>query len=160
LVLGESYVLAGESERAIEILTQAVELEPRFGATYYYLGRAFLTGGRLSEAYDAIVNKSFIEYGSQPEVTTIAYVLAEELAVAGEYEKMVVVYEHLAKFESRNARAHSALAIGYVLADRPEDAIRAAQKAAELDPGFAPEAAVFIQAIQEGKIDELKQSAF
>ncbi|MBI2050368.1 MAG: O-antigen ligase family protein [Parcubacteria group bacterium] len=160
LVLGESYVLAGESERAIEILKQAVELEPRFGATYYYLGRAFLTSGDLSEAYDAIVNKSFIEYGRQPEVTTIAYVLAEELAAAGEYQKMVTVYEHLAKFEPRNARAYSALAIGYVLADRYEDAIRAAQKAAELDPGFAPEAAVFIQAIRDGNISELKQSAF
>lgn len=160
LVLGESYVLAGESEKAIEVLEQAVALEPRFGSTYYYLGRAFLTNGELDKAYDAIVNKSFIEYRRQPEVLTIAFVLAEELSRAGEYEKMVVVYEHLARFKPRDARVYSALAAGYVLADRLEDAISSAQKAAELDPGFAPEAAAFIRAIQEGRIEELKESLF
>jgi hypothetical protein len=48
-----------------------------------------------------------------------------------------------------------------VLADRPHDAISAAQKAAEIDPdGFAQEADLFIQLIQEGRIEELKKSAF
>lgn len=160
LVLGESYVLAGESAKAIEILTRAVNLEPSFGSTYYYLGRALLTDGQLDAAYDAIVNKSFVEYRRQPEVLTIAFILAEELAATGEYQRMVVVYEHLARFKPRDARVHSALAAGYVLADRLEDAIGAAQKAAELDPGFAPEAAAFIQAILDGRADELKQSLF
>ncbi|MBI2637002.1 MAG: O-antigen ligase family protein [Parcubacteria group bacterium] len=160
LVLGESYVLADESEKAIEILNQAASLEPDFSGTYYYLGRAFLTNGELDKAYDAIVNKGFIERGYWPENNTIAFVLAEELANAGEYEKMVTTYEHLSRFEYRNPRVFSALATAYVLGDRLVDAITAAQKAAELDPSFAPEAAFFIQAIREGRIDELKQGAF
>ncbi len=160
LVLGESYVLADESEKAIEILEQAASLEPDFSGTYYYLGRAFLTNGELDKAYDAIVNKGFIERGYWPENNTIAFVLAEELANAGEYGKMVTTYEHLARFEYRNPRVFSALATAYVLGDRLVDAITAAQKAAVLDPSFAPEAAAFIQAIEEGRIDELKQDAF
>jgi len=160
LILGESYVLAGESEKAVEVLEQAVRLEPKFSATYYYLGRALLTNGQLEEAYDAIVNKAFIERNYHPENNTIAFVLAEEMATAGEYKKMVMVYQYLIVFEPRSARVYSALAIAYVLADQPEDAIRAAQKAAELDPSFAAESRVFIQAIQDGRIDELKQSAF
>ncbi len=159
LVLGEAYVLSGEEEKAIEIIQQAIALEPNFRGTYYYLGRAFLSNGELDKAYDAIVNKGFIERKHQPEENTIAFVLAEELARAGEYEKMVVTYEYLARFEPRNARVQSALAAAYLLADRLDNAIAAAQKAAEFDPKFAPEAAAFIRAIGEGRIEELKRGA-
>jgi len=160
LILGETYVLAGESEKAVEVLEQAVALEPAFKATYYYLGRALLTNGELLKAYDSIVNKAFIERKYVPEESMIAFVLAEELGVAGEYDKMITVYEYLVKFKPTDARVRSALAIAYVLADRYEDAIFAAQKATELDPSFAQEAAAVIQAIQDGRIDELKASAF
>ncbi|PIZ81558.1 MAG: hypothetical protein COY02_01405, partial [Parcubacteria group bacterium CG_4_10_14_0_2_um_filter_41_6] len=160
LILGETYVLAGESEKAVEVLEQAVALEPAFKATYYYLGRALLTNGELLKAYDSIVNKAFIERKYVPEESMIAFVLAEELGVAGEYGKMITVYEYLVKFKPTDARVRSALAIAYVLADRYEDAIFAAQKATELDPSFAQEAAAVIQAIQDGRIDELKASAF
>jgi O-antigen ligase/tetratricopeptide (TPR) repeat protein len=160
LILGETYVLAGESEKAAEILEQAVALEPDFKGTYYFLGRALLTNNELERAYDAIVNKGFIERKHRPEDNTIAFVLAEELALTGEFEKMVITYEHLARFEPKDARVHSALAAAYVLADRPIDAINAAQKAAEIDSSFADQAAVFIRAIEEGRIDELKESVF
>ena len=161
LVLGETYVLAREDEKAIAILKKAVELEPKFSTTYYFLGRAYLTNGDLDKAYDEIVNKGFVERGYYPEDNTIAFVLAEELAFAGEYDKMVSLYEHIARYEFSDARVHSALASSYVLADRPHDAISAAQKAAEIDPdGFAQEADLFIQLIQEGRIEELKKSAF
>ena len=160
LLLGETYVLAGESQKAIEVLQQAVDLEPRFRASYYYLGRALLADGKLDEAYDAIVNKGFIERGYEPKENMVAYVLAEELGYAGEYKKMVTVYEYLAKFDPMNARLQSALAIAYVLDDEFEEAVLAAQKASELDPGFAKEAEIFIRAIQEGRIEELKKSAF
>jgi tetratricopeptide (TPR) repeat protein len=160
LILGETYVLAGESQKAVEVLNEAVALEPQFRATYYYLGRAQLTNGELDKAYDTIVNKGFIERGYEPEENFVAFVLAEELGKAGEYEKMVIVYEYLAKFEPLDARVQSALAMAYVLDDKYEKAISAAQKATELDPSFAKEAEYFIQAIQEGKIDELKTNAF
>jgi len=160
LVLGETYVLAGEDAKAVEILKQAVALEPDFNATYYFLGRALLTNNELEQAYEIIVNKGFIELNYYPEDTTIVYALAEELAKAGEYEKAVTVYEYLTRIDYADARDYSALAASYVLADRPLDAISAAQKAAELDPSFAQEAALFIQAIEEGRIEELKKSAF
>lgn len=160
LVLGESYVLARDDRKAIEIMEQAVALEPDFRGTYYFLGRAFLTNGQLDQAYDAIVNKGFIQRGHRPEDNTIAFVLAEELAKAGQYEKMVTTYEYLAKFDAENARVFSALAAGYVLADRLAEAVKAALKAAELDPNFRQEAEFFVQAIEEGRIEELKQAAF
>lgn len=158
LVLGETYVLAGESKKAIEIIEKAVALEPDFGGTYYYLGRAYLADGQLERAYDAIIIEGLGQPRYWPEDDSITFVLAEELGKAGQYEKMTIVYEYLARFQPKNARVFSALAAAYVLSDRPADAIKAAKKAAELDPSFRGEADSFIQAIEEGRIEELKKS--
>lgn len=160
LTLGETYVFAREDQKAIDAIKQALSLEPEFGGSYYYLGRAYLSIGDIEKAYDAMVVRGFIEHKHNPGDLVFAYVLAEALAGAGEYEKMVTTYEQIARIDYLDPRAFSALSAGYVLVNRFDDAITAAQKAAELDPGFAPEAAAFIQAIQEGRIEELKQSVF
>jgi len=52
----------------------------------------------------------------------------------------------------------ASLAAAYLQLDQYDKAIEAAQLAASLDPSFAPDAELFIKAIQSGQIEELKKS--
>jgi|GEM_PF-911403 len=160
-VLGESYVIAQEPAAAIDILQKAVDLNSTFGASYYYLGRAYLTAGDLEKGYDSIINKALGENHYAPDNNIVLLALGEALAAKGKYSQVKTVYEVVVKRETdkkTKAQFLAALAAAYVQVNDKDKAIAAAQQAAELDPSFAEEANYFIEMIQAGRIEELKQS--
>jgi tetratricopeptide (TPR) repeat protein len=53
LALGNAYLAAGEHERAIAQLREAVAREPQYSAAWKALGKALAEAGRASEALDA-----------------------------------------------------------------------------------------------------------
>ena len=160
-ILGESYILADKTEDAIGILKKAVELNSTFGASDYYLGRAYLVKGDLAMAYDSIVNKSLGEKHYTPENNTILLALSDALAAKGKYSQVIPIYESVIKRATNKktkAQFLAALAAAYVQIDDSDKAIASAQEAAELDPSFAEEADYFINMIRAGRIEALKQS--
>jgi Tfp pilus assembly protein PilF len=48
--LGTEYLKVGDTNRALEHLTKAVEKDPSYSAAWKLLGRAFAEGGRPEEA--------------------------------------------------------------------------------------------------------------
>ena len=159
-ILGESLILDNQNKEAIDVLERAVELNPNFGASYYFLGRAYVVDGQIDKGYDFMINKALVEslFKHTPQDNRLLLYLSETIAKTGDYKKVVEIYKQLIKISPNDVNMLASLAAAYVQIDEFDLAIQTAQKAAILDPSFAPEADYFIQMIQEGKIDELKEA--
>ena len=152
--------MSDQNKEAIKILEKAVEINPEFGASYYFLGRAYAADGQIEKGYEYMVNMALnnAKYPHAPQDKRILLSLSQTMAQKGDYEKVVEIYKYLIKFKFASADTWASLAAAYVQIGEYENAIQAAQKAASLDASFGSDANNFIQMIQDGKIEELKQA--
>lgn len=157
-ILGESYVIAGDNKKAIEILGKAVGLNPSFGASDYYLGRAYLADNEPDLAYDYIISRAIKEKKYLPQNNLILMSLAGRLVDKKSYDKVIEVYQAILKFEPNNSDVMAALAAVYLAIDDYDKAMATARRAAEINPALAEETAIFIKLIQSGQIEKLKQA--
>jgi tetratricopeptide (TPR) repeat protein len=101
-----------------------------------------------------------VEFVHGPQDPTLLLSLSEAFVEKGDYERVIAIYKHIINIPNLPSVSalYAALAAAYVQVDELDLAVEAAQKAAELDPDFAREAEYFIQLIEEGRIDELKET--
>lgn len=157
-VLGESYIIAEDNKPAIEILEKAVELNPSYNASYYYLGRAYLADGQPDKAYEFLINQAIKAKGYQPQNSLILMSLAGELIDRKSYGEVIEVYLAILEFQPKNSDIMAALAAVYLQVDDYDKAIEFARKAAEINPAMADETKTFINLIESGQAEKLKQA--
>jgi len=156
-LLGEGYIISGQADRAVEVLEKALNLNPKFKASYYYLGRAYLDNNELDKAYDYIINKAVKEMQYEVLNNNLLIPLSQKLAEAGQYDRVIDVYDAILKYNPNMAQIQAAQAAAYIQIDEFDKAIEAAQKAAEIDPSFEAETNLLIDLINSGDIESLKK---
>ena len=155
--MGESYIISSRAEKAVEILEKTLDLNPKFKASYYYLGRAYLENNELAKAYDYIINKAVKEMQYEILNNNVLIPLSQELAKDEQYEKVIEVYDAILKYSPEQAQIHAAKAAAYIQINEPEKAIEAAKQAAQIDPSFEAESNLLIELINSGDIESLKE---
>jgi O-antigen ligase len=157
-VLGETYILADEPEKARDILEQALALNQEFPESYYYLGRAYLATGEIDKGYDFIINQAIGSFGYAPPNDRVLLLLAQEYLQKNDYVKLVRIYEELWKTNKKNVSVAASLAAAYIQLDRFDEAAAMVEEAVKLDSSFSSEAAWILEKIQKGQFQELKES--
>ena len=97
------YSQAGETEKAIEVYTEAIEADPRDARAYYYVGKAYASLGRLDEARGMLENAMYLN----PNYTPFA-LLSIGVAFAGAGR-----FPEASEYFGRAVKADPGLAIGY-----------------------------------------------
>jgi O-antigen ligase/cytochrome c-type biogenesis protein CcmH/NrfG len=156
-VLGESYIISDQPAQAVAILQQALALNPKYKDGYYFLGRAYLADQETDQAYKYIIEDAIGKMAYNRASSEILIMLSQELAKAREYQKVIEVYLTILHFEPDNSQVMASLAAAYLQLDQYDQAISYARQAAALDSAFAPEAQTFIDYIESGRAEELKQ---
>lgn len=141
LVMARAYHQKGETEEAVESLTQAIRLDPDDGSLYMLLHRVCIEGGRPALAIDAL--ERLFTSSSANWNARVALGWAYESADSTDSERAARGLEFLeeAVAEPGDASDHALafarhqLAKSYLLRDRFEDAAQVLESSLEFDPG-------------------------
>mgnify|MGYP001596015075 FL=1 len=138
------YLNRKDYARAVEYFKKAVELNPRVGVSYWYLGFTEKERGNYAESAK-IVEKAF-ENGYAPSKNDFGF-LVELYSRLNDKPKIVRTYEWLVVAEPKNAQFFASLAAAYAQVGRIDDALNAARKAVVIDPAFIKEAQAFARSL-------------
>jgi len=125
--VGVVYHLAGDSAGAVRVLRRALELDPSFSMTYYFLGGVLRDMGDTSESIEAF-NTAIAKSGGTPEMTAG---LAQAHARAGDVVRARELAAELSAAGTRRHVPHSLLAQVYSSLGETDDALAALERAAD-----------------------------
>lgn len=157
-ILGETYNISGNPQKAIETLNKAIELNPNFAATYYYLGRAYLGIGDFDKAYDLISSKAINEMGYVPAENSFILAIADHYVNIGNLNKAIQLYQQALTKNPNDQKILASLTVAYIQKGDGENAKIYALKAKQADPQFGQEADIIIKMIDSGQISELQKA--
>ncbi|HXA50571.1 MAG TPA: tetratricopeptide repeat protein, partial [Candidatus Acidoferrum sp.] len=128
---------AANADRAAELLTKAIELDPRSALPYAGLAEAQIQkadrgdGANWLDAAQATVAKAVsINPDSIPVLLASGFVLQK----SGQYERAIQLLTRATEREPGNAEAWRRLALCYVGAGRPDEAVATYQRAIQAQP--------------------------
>lgn len=159
-------------EEGFAELEKAKELSPNKQSIYFAMGLSFINQKKYQEALDLFKTAYELEpkYDKAREFYALSALyarqdnLADELLEGeipadvnflsiykntGQFDKMILVAEKLAKQNSNDPQSFITLAAAYYEVGRNSDAITQLEKAIELDPNFKEQGEGFIKAIKE-----------
>jgi tetratricopeptide (TPR) repeat protein len=141
--VAQAYLNKKDFATAQKYFAEALELNPETKVAAWYLGMAYIDSGEVLKGLQ-IIEESGFDYGSS-EVMLLRMVSA--LLETGNFWKVTELYEKLVMIQPNNPQYYASLAVSYAKIGKIPDAVAAAQRAAQLDPSFAPEAQAFINSI-------------
>ena len=132
--LGRAYYQRKEFAKAAEQLRQGLGADDE-GNVHYELGMADKQLGRIAEAEAAFKESRKIkaerlakaEITNEPQTTEQQYQLAVSLSQQGKYAEALTWFERLAQANPHSAANQFNLALAYLNAKRPNDAVRVLQ---------------------------------
>jgi Flp pilus assembly protein TadD len=129
--LAKAYAAAGEPRKAIPPLKAAISQSPWDGALYYRLGQLYRQIGENELAKDALGTSSRLKVATAKDVEIL--MRTSELLAAGKGTEALEV--SAAILGRADADPNSLVALGVVLASarRPEEALKAFERASALD---------------------------
>lgn len=140
--VGQVYLNKKDYPNAILQFEKAIELNPKVGISYWYLGAVEMQYGQVEKALAHMTDA--IDHGYS--VTESDY-----LSLAGTYIKrndfphLVRAYEGLVKINPKNPQYLASLAVAYSKVGRIDEAVVAARLAAQVDPSFELDARRFVE---------------
>jgi len=143
-VKAQIYLTRGETEKAIETLKYAVSLNEDYYESTCQLAKVYIILEREAESYaevDKCLDKGGVELFSSASFVKI---LINHYADNKDTDKLIKLHIQLARLEPNDVQAWINLAKLYAQVGRKEEAIEAAQKAAELDPSLKASVERFI----------------
>lgn len=149
ILAGASLLALGKTAEATQQLERAVRLQPREPLARLELAKAYERADNLPGAVDQL--RAVVELS--PQEPENAYQLGNA------YLKLEAwCYSEIRRFKPRSARLHQVLAENYRAQGRQELAIRALQRAAQLEPGLAEIHLALAQAyLDQGKSAEAQK---
>ena len=118
------------SSEAIEVLSQAILLNPNSFDARFYLGRVFYA----TKDYTGAVRELRAASGLKPGHAQARFFLGTALESAGESEAALVEYQELVKIDSRSVYGQVGLGALLVKQGKIDEAIAALKQAVSLDP--------------------------
>lgn len=128
-------------EEGVALLRAVVAIDPTIALPHWYLALALSASGATVEAAEEM-RAALANGHTPPTIEEIQFVI-DVFAEAGQFEDIVPLYQLLIDREPTAAVWHARLAATYATLGKPEVAVAEAQRAAALDPSFAPEAEQF-----------------
>ena len=142
---GEGYALieSGDYEQAIAIFKELAlngKAEDRFN-NYFYLGKSYYQNGQYAEAIAAL-NESLKHTALAPTVNSTSLLpacygwLGAAYYWNGSYPEAVTSYKKAIGLNPKNGQSYSWLARALIHVDQHDDALAAAKRGIELEPGW------------------------
>lgn len=126
---------------------KALDLNPKVNLSWWFLSNAAFQLEKYDEAvYNAEKAIELGYNGYQNSITDLMRLVAI-YEKSGNYQKVLEYYIMAAEEQPQNPQVHASLAVAYAKNGYRDEAIKAAQKAAELDPSFKEEADKFIESL-------------
>ncbi len=148
--LGQTKFYQGKVDEAIKLFEKGVSLNPNVVDSRLDLIVAYLAIG-LSEKAEA--EMKFIKDTFNYNFSTQDYLrFVRVYETRSEYGKAIEILKKIIEIESDNPNYYAELAALYAKIGRNQDAIKATNKAVELDPSFAAEAKLFIEKLNSGEL--------
>lgn len=137
-----------QDEQAIEVYKKATELDPNNGEIYFRLGLAYMATGKRDEATDSF-NKSVEVYEkylrTNQKDAQAYYIMGQALVRLGNYQEdrgkapkvyleAVAALKKAVALEPENGDMYYELGVAYNRLFQYQDAVKAFEKATELDP--------------------------
>jgi O-antigen ligase/tetratricopeptide (TPR) repeat protein len=145
--LGQIKILRNDYQSAIELLRQAVALNPDAPISHWYLGLALAEFGDIEEGLSEINKAIELGYNYKARSTNIER-LRKIYTELEDYGKVAELYEKAIELEPDDAQLYASLAVAYEKSGQIDKAIEAARKIGEIDPELKPEADAFIHQLE------------
>jgi O-antigen ligase/tetratricopeptide (TPR) repeat protein len=144
---GVTFIQLGKMEEALKIFEEAVAINEKNARAHWTYGLALSLANRRQDGIRELEKAIELGYGwfNGPDINNLAQVYT----IAQEFDKLVAMYEEATEFYPDNAEYFASLATAYAQVGQFDNAIQAAQTAAELDPRFAGEVEGFIQSLRQ-----------
>ncbi|MFC1613038.1 O-antigen ligase family protein [Patescibacteria group bacterium] len=143
--LAQNRIIAGEYDKAIVILENAKQMNPKYSEVYVRLSKAYLFKGDTDRYYNLIYESMLAGYNivdSAQLYKTIEYFKEKE-----NYKFLVDLYNYLIISEPENANLFAKLAVAYSKIGMIEEAKDSVETAIKINPDLKKEAEAFLQQI-------------
>ena len=144
-VKAQIYIVRGEKNKAIETLKYAISLNKDYGDIYCNLARVFLYFKDNSDNFatiDKCLNFGGVGFFGYPEI--LDNLLKHYLAIK-DWKQVIVLYQEYAIIQPKDSQVLIELANAYKQLGDKNNAIKTAQKVAEMDPQLKDDATKFIK---------------
>lgn len=153
--VGQAYMNAGMTDKALAELQYAVKLSPDVVEAHWNLGAAYLLSGQNANAKEQFDIAQSL--GLNENDPSVLLRFGQLYIKVKDYPDALVQYQKIVSLLPQNATMHARLASLYVLTDNPAQAKTEIQKAMDLDPtNWSVQGKYFLEAIDSGNLAALK----
>lgn len=133
-------------DEAIELMRKAVELEPNFGQSQWYLAMSYKVIGNYRLALEAVDNaeKAGLDWKKEPEKLREVIVIYEGMQ---DDEHLTTLYLLGIELAPKDARFRAGLAVAYANLGQFDKARQRAREAIQLNPEFASQMEEFLRSL-------------
>jgi O-antigen ligase len=146
-IKAQIFLTRGETDKAIEILKYAISLNSVYPDGYCQLARVYFYFQKNDLAYENM--NGCVDYGGLTNINSSQQFqdLVSHYTAAKDWSRLIVVYQYLSSQQPNEAKIYAALANAYLQNGQKDEAIKAAEQAAQIDPKFKQSAEEFIRKI-------------
>ncbi len=145
--MGQAKLSQKKYQESYNCFKTALDLNPSVNLSWWFLSNVALQLGDYEEAVFDAEKAIAMGYNFKNSITDIMR-LVSIYEKAGNYEKVLEHYLFAVEEQPQNPQLFASLASTYAKLGYKEEAVRAAQHAAELDPKFKEEAEKFIKSLE------------
>ncbi len=142
--VAQAYLNKKDYENAIKYFNRAAELNPDVGLSYWYLGATLIEIGDIESGLKAVSRATELGY-SFSESDTLR--LINLYVKAGDFNKIVALYQQLIGAKPANPQYRASLAAAYAKIGNVDGAVEQARAAAQIDKTFEAEARRFVESL-------------
>ena len=144
--IAQSYLNKKDYQRAAESFKKAVELNPKVGISWWYLGITQVEGGDKAEGLKSLNQAFEVGYDYKGSEEDLLRLVSISVAL-NDYQGLASFYKELIRIKPTNPQYHASLAAIYAKLGFVDEAVKEARVAAQLDPGFEAEARAFVKSL-------------
>jgi len=144
--LGQTLIIQGKTDEAIDAFQKAVNFEPRFAQSHWYLFLASKSGQKYELAFQELKKADELGYDWKKSLDNSKQVV-DFYQKIGDVDSLIFILEDEVKSFPEDVYLWQNLADAYALANQKEEAREAAQKVLELKPELKPQINQFLKAL-------------
>ncbi|MFH1255418.1 MAG: O-antigen ligase family protein [bacterium] len=147
-VKAQIYISRSDKNNVIETLKYAVRLNEKYAESSCYLSKIYIYFNEEEPGYDYLDKCLDLNGSSYVQPIDFLKVALKHYTEKNDQKRILTLYERWADLEQSNAKIFVNLSLLYAKTGNNDKAVKAAQKAAELDPSMKSAAEEFIRKLK------------